>query len=74
MTNDPICLRPSTLNQFLVTTSLIETGRSPDRMADPLLSQQTTERGKKKREKRETDVPEEPQHPMDQALFVLVVA
>lgn len=38
-------------------------------MARPSFSQQRTERKKKK-----TDVPQEPWHPMDQALFVLALA
>lgn len=39
-------------------------------MAHPSFSQQRTERKKKKK----TDVPQEPWHPMDQALFVLALA
>lgn len=57
------------------TMSLIKTGRGPANMAHPSFSQQRAERKEGGGgERRETDVPQEPWHPMDQALFVLALA
>lgn len=63
------------------TLSLIKTGRGPANMAHSyfpsweLKERKERESRKKQQEKRrETDVPKEPRHPMDQAPFVLALA